>query len=192
MNQTHDGAESLGRGVRSWSMVVGIVMVVLGIVAITLSVAATYATMLFLGMVIAIRGIFELLYALRLYHHEGFYRLLFGGVLSVVVGLLLLSSPGLSAAALTLFIAAFMVVGGLFRSIAVPLEHGPHWAIELVAAVVTLLLGLWLLSGWPTTALWFIGLLLGIEILVTGVALTMSSMVLAPAAGGHTQPSGGR
>ncbi len=171
MDEKREATESMYRGFRAWSIGLGALMILLGLLAIILSTATTFATMVFLGAILAARGVFELIYALTGYHHPGFWRTLFGGVLSVVVGLLVLSRPEITAAALTLLIAVFLVTGGLFRAISAPIERNEYWVLELAVGVISLLLGLWVWSGWPTAALWFIGLLVGIDILVRGIAL---------------------
>ncbi|MBD3241076.1 MAG: HdeD family acid-resistance protein [Chitinivibrionales bacterium] len=187
MDERRDVAESTYRGFRAWSFGLGGLMILLGLLAIILSATTTFATMLFLGAIIAARGIFELIYALAGYRHAGFWRTLFGGVLSVVIGLLILSRPEITAAALTLLVAAFLVTGGLFRAVSAPIERNEYWVLELAVGVISLLLGLWVWSGWPTTALWFIGLLVGIEILVRGIALVALPFTLKWVSSGRAE-----
>ncbi|MBD3317535.1 MAG: HdeD family acid-resistance protein [Chitinivibrionales bacterium] len=175
--------------VGAWSMTIGILMMILGIFTITFSVATTFITILTVGLVLAVRGLFEGIYALFTMRQEWFWRRLLGGILSLVIGVLLLSRPQLTAAAFTLFIAGFLIAYGLFRAIAAPVTHAPQWGWELISGILSLALGVWVWTGWPTSALWFIGLLVGVEILAQGMVLTAIPFALSKGRPSGAEPT---
>jgi uncharacterized membrane protein HdeD (DUF308 family) len=75
-----------------------------------------------------------------------------------------------SAEVLTMFMAMFFLVGGLFQvvgSIAVAL---PGWGWQVADGLITMVLGLLILSGWPASGLWVIGLFIGIDLIFYGLA----------------------
>jgi uncharacterized membrane protein HdeD (DUF308 family) len=95
-----------------------------------------------------------------------------GGVLSLfgIAGLLLVTQPMRSAEVLTLFMAMFFLVGGLFQivgSIAVVL---PGWGWQVADGLITLVLGVLVLAQWPASGLWVIGLFIGIDLIFYGCA----------------------
>lgn len=172
MNQGTMDAKSSHKKLTAWSMTIGILLMVLGVVTIIFSVTTTFVTMLLIGGALAIRGLFEGVFALSTMHEEWFWRRLLGGVLSLVIGLLVLSRPELTAAAFTLFIAAFLIAQGLFKTIAAPVTHAGNWGWDMIAGVISLIAGLWVWSGWPINAFWIVGLLVGVEILSQGIVIT--------------------
>lgn len=180
-NQVSDQAYS---SIRGWSMTMGILMMLLGVFTIVFSVATTFVTIFLLGAVLAVRGLLEGVYALFTMRQEWFWRRLAGGILSLVIGVLLLSRPQLSAAAFTLFVAAFLIAHGLFKTIVAPFSHAPVWGWDMAGGVLSFVLGLWVWSGWPVNALWFIGMLIGVEILTQGMIIT--TLPFAAAAGKPT------
>ena len=156
---------------RIWSLVFGTAMLLLGIVAIILSSITTTATIVLLGIVLAVRGIIDALRAFGPYRREGFWWHLFGGVLSLIVGILILSRPGATAATITYLIALFLITMGIFKIIAAPVEHESNWGWVMLSGLITLFFGIWVISVWPAISIFLIGLFIGIEIFVQGIVM---------------------
>jgi uncharacterized membrane protein HdeD (DUF308 family) len=110
------------------------------------------------------------------------------GILYMVLGLFLVRRPEKGAEFFTLMIAAGFVVGGLFR-IVTALSHRYHgWVWVLLNGIVTLVLGILIWQEWPESAMWVIGLFVGIDMVFAGMswvmtALTVRSVIQKPAAG---------
>ena len=128
----------------------------------------------------------------------GFLLELLLAVLYFVAGVIIVSAPAGSALALTLVIAAYLLVGGIFRVVAAfSLRfRGSGWLA--FSGVVAFILGLAVWQNWPATGLWFIGLCVGVELIVQGVSwialgLTASLGAAARAAGraGHGPEASG-
>jgi uncharacterized membrane protein HdeD (DUF308 family) len=169
-----------------WLLALGILLIILGVFAIGAPVVATIAFQVMLGWLLVIGGIAEAIHAFMAQNWRGFLFELLSAILYVVVGALLLFNPLLGAAALTLLLAVFLVVEGIFKIImALRVRDHRGWGWLLASGILSLILGAMIWAQWPTSGLWVIGLLVGIQLLFTGWSLVM----LALAARAHRQAS---
>ena len=100
------------------------------------------------------------------------------GVLYAAIGVLIFDRPIAAAATLTLLIAAFLIVGGIFRIAAALTMRFEGWVWSLISGVIALLLGLMIWWQWPEASLWVIGLFVGIEVLFNGWTWVMLALGL--------------
>jgi len=128
----------------------------------------TITTVVFIGVVLLIGGMAEILGAFWTRDWSGFFVELLGGLFYLILGLLFVANPGSAALVATLLIAAFLIVGGLFRIVAALMYRFPGWGWLVVSGVVTLLLGILIWAQWPLSGFWVIGLFVGIEMIVHG------------------------
>jgi len=152
-----------------WVLALGVALFVLGLLAATTAFAATLTTVVFLACLLLIGGAFEITNAFRHGHYGGFWMHLFTGVLDIVCGSLLLAFPASGAGAITLVLAILFLVGGpvrAFSGIIMKLPNGP-WAV--ISGVVDFLIGLMLIASWPVSALWFLGLCVGVGLIFRGL-----------------------
>lgn len=170
-----------------WFLALGIVLVLLGMIALGASVAVTLASVLFFGILFIISGIFHAVQAFRTRQSKGFFLPLLAGVLDLVVGLLLVTHPAVGALTLTLLLAAFFLVGGLFRTVAALSMRFPNWGWAVLGGMVSLFLGILLWMEWPESGLWFIGMCIGIDMIFHGWGWIM--LALAARAGRPTDHS---
>ena len=147
---------------------VGIVAIVLGVVSVAAPLVATLTTAAVLGYLLLFGGVVEVGTAFGAAKWSGFFLQVLVGVLHVFIGLLMVANPGLTAAAFTLMLAVFFLVGGTFRIILAISERFPAWGWVAFNGVVTLLLGILIWQQWPETSLWVIGTFVGIDLIVTG------------------------
>ncbi|MFP4164871.1 MAG: HdeD family acid-resistance protein [Chitinispirillaceae bacterium] len=169
---------------KNWSLVLGIAMITLGLVTITMASITTLFTIFLLGIILTVRGGIDTVFSLVIYRQKRFWHQLSGGILSLVIGVIILLRPEVTAAVITFLIATFLIAGGLFRTIAAPVEHESQWGWVMLGGLVSLLLGIWIMGGWPAISVWLIGLLLGVEILVHGMVLVTLPYALRQI-GGH-------
>ena len=171
-----------------WLLALGIGLIALGLLDIALPVIATLAIGIFVGWLLLIGGVAQILHAFSARGWQGFALHLVGGVLYLLVGGWMILNPLLGALALTLLLAAFLLVQGVFQiALALRIRPARGWGWPLASGVVTLLLAVLIYAGWPSSALWVIGLLVGIHLLMSGVALTM--LALAARASAHGLPA---
>lgn len=167
-----------------WLLALGILMLILGVLLIGAPMVATLAVQIFLGWILLIGGIAQGIHAFMVREWRGFMLELLSGILYLVVGILLLNNPVQGALALTLVLAIFLVVEGIFKIVMGFQVRGHDGWVWLVASgVLSLILGAMIWSEWPSSALWVIGLLVGIQLLFTGWSLIMLALAARAARG---------
>lgn len=153
-----------------WFLAGGIAFILLGVVALVYAFSVTVITVAFFGWLLIVSGLVHIVEAFRARGWSGVLLHLFGGLLEIVVGIIVAASPLRGALAITVVLAAYLMVGGLFRifgAIALAFK-GSGWMA--LGGVVSLLLGLALWWGWPVTGLWFIGTAVGVDLILQGSA----------------------
>ncbi|HLH01380.1 MAG TPA: HdeD family acid-resistance protein [Bryobacteraceae bacterium] len=168
-----------------WLLTIGILLVILGLFAIGDAFAVTVASMVFFGWVLLIAGIAQAVQAFRHRRTGHMWLHVLNAVLWIVVGILLLLSPLAGALVLTLLMAAYFLVTGIFRIIAASVAPVQGWPWILLSGIVNVVLGILIWLHWPASALWVIGLFIGIDLLITGwsqIMLAFALRKLAPPA----------
>jgi uncharacterized membrane protein HdeD (DUF308 family) len=175
-NVAESAVEEL-KGKWGWLLTLGILMLILGFCAVSMPFIAALASVLFLGWLLIIGGILQGIHSFGQKHWGGLFWHLLIGILYLLLGVMLLVQPLRSLMALTLLLAIFFVLEGIFRIIAA-FRHKPrqNWGWILVNGIVTLILGALIWSGWPSTAVWAIGLLVGIDLIFGGWSMVMIAM----------------
>src|SRR6266481_6576120 len=156
----------------------GIVMMVLGFLAVAVPNLATLAVEIFVGWLFFVGGIFR---AVSVWHSRrapGFVWSLLTALLSIVLGLILIVRPLEGVLTLTMVLVAFFIIEGI-ASIIGAIEHRQHlrsWGWVLFSGVIDLLLAYLIWAGWPSSASWAIGLLVGINMIFLGLSLVMTAL----------------
>jgi uncharacterized membrane protein HdeD (DUF308 family) len=166
------------REYRGWLLVCGCISIIAGMAAIAYSVIATLVSVIFLATLIIFAGVLEGAYAIR--HRERGHLTLYllEALLAIVIGALLLRSPVSGAVVLTMLVATYFVVSGIFRVVGALALRLPHWGWLLTSGIINLGLGIIVWSGWPVTGLWVLGMFIGINLLFSGWARVMLALVL--------------
>ncbi|HEV2304905.1 MAG TPA: HdeD family acid-resistance protein [Candidatus Acidoferrales bacterium] len=154
-----------------WLLVLGILLMLLGAICIVADVSATFATVLVFGWLLLISGVVALVQAFRTRNWSGFFLYLLSALLRGFTGYLLIRYPLAGAASLTLVLAAFFVVGGIFRSIGAGMIKFPRWGWSLFSGLVSVALGIMLLAQMPVSSIWFIGFAIGVDLIFEGASL---------------------
>jgi uncharacterized membrane protein HdeD (DUF308 family) len=149
-------------------LLMGIMLVIVGVLAISFEFITALATMAIFGMLLLIGGILEIVGAMTTRHGEDFWINLLTGVLSAVVGLLMMMQPGTAATAVTLMLAAAFIVGGILRIVYSSIERFYGWPWQLLNGFITLFLGIVIWRHFPSDSLWIIGLFVGIDLIFAG------------------------
>ena len=174
-----------GRGVparrgRVWISLaaVGALLILMGVFAIGSAFFAGLATILVIGVLLVAAGIAEIIEAFQTRHRGGFWTTFLAGVLSAAVGGLLIARPVAGLAATTVLLGALFVALGLFRIATSAARRYEHWGWDLAYGIVVLALGGFVLLGWPVSALWLLGTLVGVELISRGIAWLGVGMAL--------------
>jgi uncharacterized membrane protein HdeD (DUF308 family) len=149
-------------------LILGISLVLVGTFAIVSSFIATLATVTFLGTLLVVGAIFQIVNAITCRSWRGFIVYLLAGVLYGVVGLMMMNHPVAAAAGLTLMLAAMFMVGGIIRIVVSAVERFHGWPWLMLSGFISLFLGLFIWRHFPETVFWVIGTFVGIELIFAG------------------------
>lgn len=165
---------------RIWFLILGIAMVVFGTIAIGWSCIATVTvTVVWLfGFFLLGGGIAAIVNSFWVGRWSGMLVHLLVGVLYTLVGFLIIDQPETATVQLTLLIAIFLMVSGIFRIIFSMSERFNGWGWVLLNGGISFLLGLMIYKQWPASSLWVIGLFVGIDLIFNGWAWIMLSIGL--------------
>ncbi|MGD8559993.1 MAG: HdeD family acid-resistance protein [Gammaproteobacteria bacterium] len=162
------------RGQWKWLFAGGIISVVLGLLAIIFPMVASVTISIFLGWILVIAGVAQSAHAFRVNKWKGFLLTMLGGIVAIVIGALMLLYPAGGVAALTLFVAGFLLASGVIRSVAAfQIKPNDLWGWLLSSGILAIILGLLVIFQFPFSAAWFIGLLVGLDLLFAGIWLMM-------------------
>jgi uncharacterized membrane protein HdeD (DUF308 family) len=155
-------------------LIEGIVLALLGAAAIVVPQVATLAVTILLSWLFLISGVVGLITTFMMRQAPGFWWSLFSAVLAIAAGVVLIASPVTGAQSLTLLLIVFFILEGV-ATIMYALDHkrelSGRWGLLLASGIVDLILAAILLAGFPGTAAWALGLLVGINMLFGGAAL---------------------
>jgi len=152
----------------------GIALLVLGSLAIIVPALASLAATLVLGWILLLSGIIGLIATIRARHAPGLWWSLISALVGIVAGALLLAWPLQGIFSLTAVLIAFLILEGVV-SILYALEHrkgiSGRWGWMLASGILDLVLGGILLAGLPGSAVWALGIIIGINMIFGGWAL---------------------
>jgi len=152
----------------------GILLVILGLGAIIVPPLASLAITIFLGWLFLISGVAGLVLTFWARQMPGFWWSLVSAVLAIGAGIILLVKPVEGTLTLTIVVGAYFLAEGV-ATIMYALEHrrelSERWSWLLVAGIMDLLIAAIIITGLPGSALWAIGLLVGINLLFGGATL---------------------
>jgi uncharacterized membrane protein HdeD (DUF308 family) len=155
-------------------LIEGVVLVILGILAILVPVLATITFTIFIGWLFFISGVVGLITTAWMRRAPGFWWSLLSALIGIAAGVLLVFWPVTGSLSLTLVLIVFFILEGTV-SMLYAIEHREQltgrWAWMLLSGIIDLVLAVIILAGLPGTALWALGLLVGINLLFGGAAL---------------------
>ena len=153
-----------------WFLLWGVLLAAIGIAAVWRSMTATLASMFFFGWLLALAAAIEIVQAVMVGHWAGFFQHALAAILFGVLALIFIVRPVITAEVLTLVMALFFLVGGLFQIVGSAVLGFSGWGWHIVDGLITIVLGLMILAQWPASGLWVIGLFIGIDLVFYGLA----------------------
>jgi uncharacterized membrane protein HdeD (DUF308 family) len=149
----------------------GAALIVFGVAAIITPVFAGSAVVLVVGFILLAAGILSIVRALKT--PDGLEKALglTGGIITALAGVSIVAHPIFGLAFLTLLLIAYFVVEGIWKII-VSFRFRPAtgWVWLLLSGVASLILGLLIWDQWPISGMWAVGVMVGINLLSTGLA----------------------
>lgn len=151
-----------------WLVAWGVILEVAGLAGLGYGVAVGVVTTIFIGGLMVVYGVVEIVQAFRHTRWSGFFLFLFGGLLSIVAGGIIWARPLAGLEVLTLLVAAYFLVLGSFRIVGALSSRHPGWGWGLFNGVVSVVLGTMIWNRWPASSLWVIGLFVAIDMIFQG------------------------
>jgi len=168
----HSLGEAIERLQAKWASITGfgVLLVILGFAALFFSLIATVATVALNGVLFLIGGAAEIGIGMHSRAWARFFLWVIGGALYLAAGVICIVNPMLASVVLTLMLGAALIAAGLVRVyLAARLPSGQPRFPVFAAAAVTIVLGLIIVSHWPTDSVYVLGTLLGVDLLFHGV-----------------------
>lgn len=168
----------LGRSVGVMSMIWSVLLIVIGALAIAVPLAASTGVLVIIAWLLLSAGIVQVFHAFQSKGWAIVWALL-AAVVYLAAGAFLLLHPVLGIAALTLVLAVMLVADGLAHIVAYfQARSAPGAGWNLVNGIITLFLGVLVWIHWPSSALWVIGTLVGVSLIMTGTTRLMIGFAL--------------
>jgi uncharacterized membrane protein HdeD (DUF308 family) len=181
-------SHSLGRTIerlrKRWGVIVafGALLIVLGAAASVFTLAASVATVTLNGIFFIVAGAAEIGLGAHAQSWARFFLWVIGGALYLAIGVICILNPIFVLPLLTLALGAGLIAAGLVRGyLAFELPAENPRALVLLAAAVTLLLGLIIVMRWPSDSVYVLGILLGVDLLFHGAGWVTFGFGLRPA-----------
>jgi uncharacterized membrane protein HdeD (DUF308 family) len=161
-----------------WIILAAVALIALGTAAVIYDTTATTASVVVFGALLVIAGAVQMIHSFQAQKWSTFFLWLLDGVLRATVGTLLVLYPSSGAATLTLVLSFYFIAGGLYRAIAASVVRFPSWGWVVFSGLISILLGIMLAMQWPASGLWFIGFVVGLDLIFSGWALLMFASVI--------------
>jgi len=152
----------------------GVVLTILGVLAIVWPQISTVAVDVYVGILFLLGGVVGFAIMVFAPTVSAFLWSLLTAALELLVGILLLWHPVAGAVSLTLVLIAFFIVEGIFQIVASFHYRDmfpASWGWLLASGIIDLILAALIIAGWPGSAGWALGLLVGVNLITSGVAI---------------------
>jgi uncharacterized membrane protein HdeD (DUF308 family) len=160
-----------------WSIVLSVFLIVAGILAIVMPLAAAIAVNIFVAWMLMFSGAAHLVFAWQRRHSRGFIWQLLLGILYAFIGAYILINPALGLVSLALAIAAYLLIEGVLEIIlALQIQPTRAWGWLLFDGILTLILALMIWKAWPAGSELVVAILVGISMLFSGISRLMLSL----------------
>ena len=167
----------LVRHASTWSIVWGVLLIVLGMLAVGSPFVAAVAVSVVIAWLIILAGVVHLILAFHVHRTGSMIWKLLVGLAYLLFGVYLLMHPVLGVASLTLVLASLFLIEGILDIVLffqMRSMRGSGWMLG--DGIITLLLGLLIYLQWPSSAIWAIGTLVGLSMILSGVTRVMFSL----------------
>ena len=165
-----DGIEEVGKS-WGWLLALGMLLMVLGIVCVGTARTATTVSILTFGWVLLFSGAAWFVGAFQARSWGGVFLYMLNAILRCATGYALLRHPDAGAIGVTMLLAVLFVVGGVFRTAAASAVQFPRWGWTALSGVVAVILGLTLLTDSAGASTFFVGMAIGVDLILDGSAL---------------------
>ena len=163
----------------SYLMWTGVALIVFGAVAVAAPAVMGTAVVMVIGAVLIVSGTVQLIHGFR---EQSWSSKLLGfilGAITTICGLTVLAHPLFGLTILTLVLAIFFVVEGIWKVIvSFSFRPAPGWLAMLFSGILGFLLGFLIWKQWPLSGMWAVGILIGVDLLVTGSSMVALAITI--------------
>ncbi len=154
----------------------GLFLIALGAMAIVLPFVTALTIEALMSLVLIVAGVVQIVNAFEVRRSGGFALRVITGGLYLAAGILLLAYPLRGLLTLTVILAGLFVIAGASRiSLAFHVRPAGSWVWLFLSGAISMLIGILIWAGLPGNAVWAIGLLVGIELIISGLAMSTSA-----------------
>ena len=165
---------------KRWFTVAGTILIILGAAAIAVPLVASIAIEVFFGWIFVACGVVTIVHSFRAMSPGKCILRLLSGILYFAIGIMFLVYPLQGVLTLTLLLAILFLFEGIMKvSTALQLRSRPNWGWLLASGIAALILAAIIFTGYPGSAAWMLGLLVGINLIFSGWTMLMLSAVPA-------------
>lgn len=159
-----------------WSIFMGALTAMIGVLMIIYPLATAAASTVFLGAALIVIAVAQAIFAFTSESVGSFFLKLLLGVLYGIAGILLVAFPVAGVVSLTGVLGMMLMAEGIVEisiALAAPALTGRAWFV--VSAISSILLGVLILAQWPSSSVWAIGTLVGMGVLINGITRVVVS-----------------
>jgi len=172
------------RGRWKWLVGIGVLLVIVGLIALMNAVDATLVTTIIVGIALAFGGAMQIVGAWASEGSTGRRALMaILGVLYIIVGIEIIADPLAGAIALAIFVALFLIFDGILRIFSALVPETENKVLTILFGIAMIILGAWLWTGLPVSGI-AIGFFVGLQLLVAGIAWILIGFAARSAHGG--------
>ena len=166
---------------RKWFIFLGIALVVAGILAIAFPLAGGLAVEIWVAIALVVSGVAQVVHAFGTRQWQGFLLGLLVGLVYLGAGAVLWLNPLKGIVTLTVFLAVVMLADGILRCM-LAFRIRPHsgWVMLLVGGLIGIAAAFMIWRQLPSSAFWVIGLLLGFNLILSGISFVMLANAARP------------
>ncbi len=185
---SRDHGRDMPRKRGGWTILFGVLTLFIGLMFVFTPFIAGLAATIWIGAGLAVGGLFAIFHAFSAGDWKSTAFQVLWGLLSGGVGIWTINQPVRSLAILTLVLAAYLAAEAIMKVVqAIRARPNAAWLLILFDGVTTGILAALIWYKFPASALWAIGLLVGVKFLVDGIAMislgtTVRRLAVAPAA----------
>jgi uncharacterized membrane protein HdeD (DUF308 family) len=171
---------NLAGAIDPWTFYIaeGAALVALGVVAMIVPALSSLVIEMFVGWLFLVGGAFRIATVFKRRKAPGFWWSLISAVIAVTLGVMLIAFPLSGMLSLTLALMIMFIVEGVM-SILTALDfrkHASNWALLLISGLIDLVLAYMIFHAWPGSGIWFVGLLVGVHMIFTGMSVAFTAL----------------
>lgn len=155
-----------------WYLIQGVLLMLAGLAAIIFPLISSLTVILTLGWLLILSGVVQGFSLIGARHVPHFWLQLISVILAILVGVLFLRDPGQALLTTTLLLIVFFMIEGISKVVfSLTIRPFPNWGWVCASGLVGIVLSLLLWASLPVTAVWLIGVMLGIQLISVGAAV---------------------